>query len=113
MYNLFIFFVISNSFKNSSGNFNRDILRLAFLLFLVVQNTVGSGAGLGATSNASSGVGVLCGFFTGIFLLLKLSRTFSLVLINNSTFFKEDVLRDGLLPFAFTCFFKLFLEENM
>ena len=100
---LFIFFPsFSVSFKNSSWNFNREILCLdlvllllcfffsLLLLVLVLFSVATSGVDSITTFNVGLRVGILSNFFIRNNLLSKLLRTFPLTLNNNTKlFFKK------------------------
>ena len=69
-------------FKNSSLNFNEDILHLVFAFAAFVGSV--------ATSGVGSRVVILSKYFIGNNRLLKLLKTFSLALSNNPKLFRTD-----------------------
>ena len=84
-------------------------LVFAFVAFVAIVGSVttcGSVTGSFATSRsvAGSGVGsrlgILSKFFIGNNLLLKLLRTFSLVLSTDNKLFKKDFFSNVLVPFS-------------
>ena len=67
---------------------------------LVGVASVGSVATSGVGSAAGSGVGILSKFFLRNNLLLKLLRTFSLILNNNPKLFKKDFFSNVFVPIS-------------
>ena len=81
---------------------------------LVGVASVGSVATSGVGSAAGSGVGILSKFFLGNNLLLKLLRTFSLVLNNNLSYLKKTFFQMFLYLFQifFNSIVKLFCLKS-
>ena len=80
------------SFLNSCCNFNLD-----FMCLVGVGSIFTFGVGSAALFGVGSRVGYLSKFFMGNNLLLKLLRTFSVALNDNSTLFKKDFVFVALI----------------
>ena len=94
---IYIFSSLLISFKIISCNFNEYVFHLSFAFIAFIGSAATSGSV--ASSGVGSSVEISSIFFVGNNLMLKLLRTFSLALSNNTKSFKKDFFQMFLYLF--------------
>ena len=94
---IYIFSSLLISFKIISCNFNEYVFHLSFAFIAFIGSAATSGSVAG--SGVGSSVEISSIFFVGNNLMLKLLRTFSLALSNNTKSFKKDFFQMFLYLF--------------